>query len=145
MPIPACWATESRCRPRWSGATATPPWADAGPSSPSATWTRRSSSRCSRESATGSRMRRPRSSPRSCVSGSAPPGMEHLRLAGNNVVGMTDTELDAPKTIDLTFDDLGLDARDLKALKKIGYESHLPNQAETIPTLIEGHNVHGSL
>src|SRR3546814_4039318 len=88
-------------------------------------------------------MRRPRSSPRSCVSGSAPPGMEHLRPAGTNVVGMTDPELDAPKTIDLTFDDLGLDERVLKALKKIGYESPSPIQAETIPPLLEGRHVVG--
>src|SRR3546814_15662987 len=83
-------------------------------------------------------MRRPRSSPRSCVSGSAPPGMEHLRPAGTNVVGMTDPELDDPKTIDLTFDDLRLDERALKALNKIGYESPSAIQAETIPPLHDG-------
>ncbi|HEY9566367.1 MAG TPA: DEAD/DEAH box helicase [Nocardioides sp.] len=56
---------------------------------------------------------------------------------------MTDPELDAPKTIDLTFDDLGLDERVLKALKKIGYESPSPIQAETIPPLLEGRHVVG--
>ncbi|WP_067436293.1 DEAD/DEAH box helicase [Nocardioides jensenii] len=52
---------------------------------------------------------------------------------------MTDPEIDAPPT----FDELGLDERVLKALKKIGYESPSPIQAETIPPLLAGRHVVG--
>jgi ATP-dependent RNA helicase DeaD len=43
----------------------------------------------------------------------------------------------------LTFDDLGLDPRVLKALKDVGYESPSPIQAEAIPPLLDGHHVVG--
>ncbi|WP_082563930.1 MULTISPECIES: DEAD/DEAH box helicase [unclassified Nocardioides] len=52
---------------------------------------------------------------------------------------MTDPEIDAVPT----FDELGLDERVLKALKKIGYESPSPIQAATIPPLLEGRHVVG--
>jgi ATP-dependent RNA helicase DeaD len=49
------------------------------------------------------------------------------------------TENPAP----LGFDELGLDARVLKALKDVGYESPSPIQAETIPLLLENQHVVG--
>ncbi|KRF20029.1 cold-shock protein [Nocardioides sp. Soil797] len=52
---------------------------------------------------------------------------------------MTDPEIDAVPT----FDELGLDERVLKALKKIGYESPSPIQAATIPPLLDKRHVVG--
>ena len=43
----------------------------------------------------------------------------------------------------ITFDDLGLDPRVLKAVKAVGYETPSPIQAATIPTLLEGRDVVG--
>src|SRR5215208_4186811 len=43
----------------------------------------------------------------------------------------------------LSFDDLGLDPRVLKALRDVGYETPSPIQAEAIPSLLEGHHVVG--
>jgi ATP-dependent RNA helicase DeaD len=43
----------------------------------------------------------------------------------------------------LSFDDLGLDPRVLKALRDVGYETPSPIQAEAIPPLLEGHHVVG--
>ncbi|GAA2779756.1 DEAD/DEAH box helicase [Saccharopolyspora taberi] len=42
-----------------------------------------------------------------------------------------------------TFDELDLDPRVLKVLAEIGYESPSPIQAQTIPPLLEGHDVMG--
>ncbi|MDT0203018.1 DEAD/DEAH box helicase [Nocardioides sp. AE5] len=56
---------------------------------------------------------------------------------------MSDPEVDAPAAVELTFDDLGLDDRVLKALRKIGYETPSPIQAQTIPPLLEGRHVVG--
>jgi ATP-dependent RNA helicase DeaD len=44
---------------------------------------------------------------------------------------------------ELTFADLGLDERLLKALRDVGYENPSPIQAETIPALLEGRHVVG--
>jgi ATP-dependent RNA helicase DeaD len=49
------------------------------------------------------------------------------------------TETPAP----LSFDDLGLDAKVLKALKDVGYETPSPIQAEAIPPLLTGQHVVG--
>src|SRR5689334_7904845 len=43
----------------------------------------------------------------------------------------------------LTFDDLGLDPRVLKAIKDVGYETPSPIQAEAIPALLTGRHVVG--
>ena len=43
----------------------------------------------------------------------------------------------------LKFTDLGLDARVLASLEKVGYEKPSPIQAETIPLLLEGRDVVG--
>ena len=43
----------------------------------------------------------------------------------------------------LTFDDLGLDRRVLKALRDVGYESPSPIQAQTIPVLMAGRDIVG--
>src|SRR5689334_14592230 len=43
----------------------------------------------------------------------------------------------------LTFDDLGLDPRVLKALRDVGYETPSPIQAEAIPPLLSGQHVVG--
>jgi ATP-dependent RNA helicase DeaD len=43
----------------------------------------------------------------------------------------------------LTFDDLGLDPRVLKAIKDVGYETPSPIQAEAIPHLLDGQHVVG--
>ncbi|MFL6062998.1 MAG: DEAD/DEAH box helicase, partial [Marmoricola sp.] len=43
----------------------------------------------------------------------------------------------------LTFDDLGLDPRVLKAIKDVGYETPSPIQAEAIPPLLAGGHVVG--
>ena len=43
----------------------------------------------------------------------------------------------------ITFDDLGLDPRVLKAVHAVGYETPSPIQAATIPTLLEGRDVVG--
>jgi ATP-dependent RNA helicase DeaD len=43
----------------------------------------------------------------------------------------------------LTFDDLGLDPKVLKALRDVGYETPSPIQAESIPTLLGGNHVVG--
>ncbi|MFC6287101.1 DEAD/DEAH box helicase [Nocardioides sp. GCM10027113] len=50
---------------------------------------------------------------------------------------------DAPDAPEITFDDLGLDDRVLKALKEVGYETPSPIQAATIPTLLDGRDVVG--
>ncbi|MBM4694210.1 DEAD/DEAH box helicase [Prescottella equi] len=57
---------------------------------------------------------------------------------------MSDTERD-PQTDDnpITFADLQIDERVLKALSDVGYESPSPIQAATIPTLLEGKDVVG--
>ncbi|RYE73767.1 MAG: DEAD/DEAH box helicase, partial [Myxococcales bacterium] len=49
----------------------------------------------------------------------------------------------APETDPLTFDDLGLDPKVLKAIKDVGYETPSPIQAETIPLLLNGQHVVG--
>jgi ATP-dependent RNA helicase DeaD len=43
----------------------------------------------------------------------------------------------------LTFDDLGLDPKVLKAVKDVGYETPSPIQAEAIPPLLRGEHVVG--
>lgn len=43
----------------------------------------------------------------------------------------------------VSFDDLGLDPRILKALKDVGYETPSPIQANTIPLVMEGHDLVG--
>ena len=43
----------------------------------------------------------------------------------------------------MTFADLGLDERILKALREVGYESPSPIQAATIPPLLEGRHIVG--
>ncbi|MEO5853980.1 MAG: DEAD/DEAH box helicase [Nocardioides sp.] len=43
----------------------------------------------------------------------------------------------------ITFDDLGLDPRVLKAVHEVGYETPSPIQAATIPTLLAGRDVVG--
>ena len=43
----------------------------------------------------------------------------------------------------LTFDDLGLDPKVLKALRDVGYETPSPIQAEAIPPLLDGQHVVG--
>jgi ATP-dependent RNA helicase DeaD len=48
---------------------------------------------------------------------------------------------DDPET--LTFDDLGLDPRVLKAVREVGYETPSPIQAEAIPPLLAGEHVVG--
>lgn len=50
---------------------------------------------------------------------------------------------DEPGTPEITFDDLGLDDRVLKATKEVGYETPSPIQAATIPTLLAGRDVVG--
>ena len=45
--------------------------------------------------------------------------------------------------LDVTFEDLGLPDHVLKALKDVGYETPSPIQAETIPYVMEGHDVLG--
>lgn len=44
---------------------------------------------------------------------------------------------------ELTFEDLGLDPKVLKALREVGYESPSPIQAEAIPPLLDGQHVVG--
>jgi len=46
-------------------------------------------------------------------------------------------------TPELTFADFGLDRRILRALTDVGYEAPSPIQAQTIPVLMEGHDVVG--
>src|SRR5919112_3206346 len=54
---------------------------------------------------------------------------------------MTD---DVPPAADaLTFAELGLDPRVLRAVQEVGYETPSPIQAETIPTLLTGRDVVG--
>ncbi len=55
---------------------------------------------------------------------------------------MTETS-PAPELMGLTFDDLGLDPKVLKALRDVGYESPSPIQAEAIPPLLRGEHVVG--
>ncbi|MBJ7352665.1 MAG: DEAD/DEAH box helicase, partial [Rhodococcus sp.] len=43
----------------------------------------------------------------------------------------------------MTFADLGIDERVLKALRDVGYESPSPIQAATIPPLMAGNDVVG--
>ena len=47
------------------------------------------------------------------------------------------------ETSTLTFDDLGLDPKVLKAIKDVGYETPSPIQAEAIPPLLDGGHVVG--
>ncbi|QBJ97833.1 DEAD/DEAH box helicase [Rhodococcus sp. ABRD24] len=57
---------------------------------------------------------------------------------------MSDTERDPQSDSNpITFADLEIDARVLKALSDVGYESPSPIQAATIPTLLEGKDVVG--
>jgi ATP-dependent RNA helicase DeaD len=42
-----------------------------------------------------------------------------------------------------TFDDLGLSAAVLEAIKEVGYEAPSPIQAATIPVLLAGHDMLG--
>lgn len=44
---------------------------------------------------------------------------------------------------ELSFEDLGLDPKVLKALREVGYETPSPIQAEAIPTLLSGQHVVG--
>ena len=44
----------------------------------------------------------------------------------------------------MTFDSLGLDSRILSALKKQGYTSPTPIQAQSIPLLLNGHDLLGT-
>ena len=46
-------------------------------------------------------------------------------------------------TVDLTFKDLNLPQPILQALEKVGYEKPSPIQAESIPLLLEGHDLLG--
>ncbi|MFT3876353.1 MAG: DEAD/DEAH box helicase [Propioniciclava sp.] len=48
---------------------------------------------------------------------------------------------DGPEQV--TFDDLGLNKRILQALRDLGYERPSPIQAETIPALLDGHDLIG--
>jgi ATP-dependent RNA helicase DeaD len=48
-----------------------------------------------------------------------------------------------PDADELTFADLGLDPRVLRAVQEVGYETPTPIQAETIPTLLTGRDVVG--
>jgi ATP-dependent RNA helicase DeaD len=50
---------------------------------------------------------------------------------------------DPPVTDQVTFADLGLDPRVLKAVQDVGYETPSPIQAATIPTLLDGRDVVG--
>ncbi len=49
----------------------------------------------------------------------------------------------SPESDPITFADLGLDPRVLKAVNAVGYETPSPIQAATIPTLLEGRDVVG--
>ena len=44
----------------------------------------------------------------------------------------------------MTFDSLGLDSRILSALKKQGYTTPTPIQAQSIPLLLNGHDLLGT-
>ena len=46
-------------------------------------------------------------------------------------------------TVDMTFKDLKLPEPILQALEKVGYEKPSPIQAESIPLLLEGHDLLG--
>ena len=46
-------------------------------------------------------------------------------------------------TVNLTFKDLNLPSDILQALEKVGYETPSPIQAESIPLLLEGHDLLG--
>ena len=46
-------------------------------------------------------------------------------------------------TVDLTFKDLNLPQPILQALEKVGYEKPSPIQAESIPLLMQGHDLLG--
>ena len=50
---------------------------------------------------------------------------------------------DKAEEADVRFTDLGLDARVLAALEEVGYEKPSPIQEQTIPLLLEGHDVVG--
>ena len=47
------------------------------------------------------------------------------------------------ESTDMTFADLGLNANLLKALEKVGYEKPSPIQAQSIPLLLDGHDLLG--
>ena len=46
-------------------------------------------------------------------------------------------------TVNMTFKDLNLPSEILQALEKVGYETPSPIQAESIPLLLEGHDLLG--
>ena len=46
-------------------------------------------------------------------------------------------------TVDMTFKDLNLPEPILQALEKVGYEKPSPIQAESIPLILEGHDLLG--
>ncbi|MBA2954958.1 DEAD/DEAH box helicase [Nocardioides sp. MAH-18] len=56
---------------------------------------------------------------------------------------MSNEDQDDPTTPEVTFDDLGLDAKVLKALSDVGYEKPSAIQAATIPPLLAGRDVVG--
>jgi len=55
------------------------------------------------------------------------------------------TEISADDVIDVTFKDLGLDPKILKALDDLGYEKPTPIQAQAIPSAMEQRDVFLSL
>jgi ATP-dependent RNA helicase DeaD len=56
---------------------------------------------------------------------------------------VSNEDQDDPTTPEVTFADLGLDPKVLKALADVGYETPSPIQAATIPPLLEGRDVVG--
>ena len=44
-------------------------------------------------------------------------------------------------TVNLTFKDLNLPSELLQAIEKVGYETPSPIQAESIPLLLDGHDL----
>ena len=46
-------------------------------------------------------------------------------------------------TVNLTFKDLNLPSELLQAIEKVGYENPSPIQAESIPLLLDGHDLLG--
>lgn len=68
------------------------------------------------------------------------------RLARKNThVSSTDspTEISPDAPVDITFSELGLDAKILKALGEIGYEKPTPIQAQAIPSAMQNRDVLG--
>ena len=56
---------------------------------------------------------------------------------------MSDHDASAPSDPPASFEELGVDARVLRALRDVGYESPSPIQAATIPALLAGRHVVG--